>query len=700
MPTSSTTTLQAESQARLRRNSRVVYSAAAAGLRPDPQEHVSVWAERYRVVPEMGAKPGPWRNSVAPYLVEPMDALSPDDPCEQVVIIKPAQSGGSAIAENWLGFIMHRTPGPAMYIGPTVPAAKDWFEEKLGPTIEATPVLASAKGGVVMPRKSRSGDGSKANRTKFKGGFLLLAGANSAATLRQHSIRFMVRDDRSAWTDNADGEGDPKDLSDKRLKTYRVFGLSKVLDVSSPKFKGADIDADYERGDRRRFYLQCKSCGDYTDFVWEDVIKNAAAPYRCHVKCPSCGTEHYEGDKAAMMSPENWIPTAADADGVVPPKTIARDAFSNWRNRDLGLRAIKSYAITGEINIFERWDNLAAGQAAAGDDPEKLQPFENGDLGRAYEPKGDGPAWETIAARKEDWPRGTMPADVLYVTLTADVQADGIYWSFLGWGPGKHSSHLDHGFLPGATDEPLAGAWPKLDQVADHGVNFGGVRIAADMIAVDSGYNADAVYEWVRRRHNALAVKGDDGWSKPAISRSKDAEIRTRGLSAGKAKRYGVKVWMIGTWSIKATLILFLGKLPKEGGGGLPTGYQHFARDTEEPYFRHLTSEYITTVEENGAQKRTFAQRGPNHWLDCWVYGYALTHFAGLWAWGDEQWDARAKELSEMTRPAQSDMFGATGTTIAAAIPLPIEGENETPAQPVRAKLQDDGLAALAKLNQ
>jgi hypothetical protein len=79
----------------------------------DPRDRVSVWAEKHRIVPDLGAIPGPWRNEVAPHQVEPMDALSPNDPAERVVIAKPAQSGGSAIAENWLGFIAHRAPGRA-----------------------------------------------------------------------------------------------------------------------------------------------------------------------------------------------------------------------------------------------------------------------------------------------------------------------------------------------------------------------------------------------------------------------------------------------------------------------------------------------------------------------------------------------------------------------------------------------------------
>ena len=216
------------------------------------------------------------------------------------------------------------------------------------------------------------------------------------------------------------------------------------------------------------------------------------------------------------------------------------------------------------------------------------------------------------------------------------------------------------------------------------------------MIAVDSGYNAEAVYEWVRRRHNALAVKGDDGWSKNPISRSQNAEVQTHGLSAGKARRYGIKVWMVGTWSIKATLITFLGKVPKEGGAGFPTGYHHFSGDTEVQYFRHLTSEYIV----NGEQRREFKQRGPNHWLDCLVYAYALTHFAQLWSWSEEQWDVRARELSEMTRPAQADMF--VNSAKAVAMPAPVDGDaaDGAPAAPLRAKPQSDGLDALSKLNQ
>lgn len=700
-----TNDLEATSEQRIRENGRVVYGAAAAGLRPDPQERVSVWAENFRIVPALGSVPGKWRNETAPYLIEPMDCLSPEHPCEQVVVMKPSQSGGSAIAENWLGYIMHRAAAPVMFIQATVKAAKDWYKSKLEPTIAATPVLSPAKGGAVMPQRSRSGDGSTSDRIRFKGGgYILLAGANSAASLREHSIRFMVRDDRSAWTDNADNEGDPRKLSDARLKTYRVFGLSKVFDVSTPKFEGADIDADYQKGDMRRYYMACLGCGDLTDFEFEDLQHEKERPYRSHIVCPSCQKAHFEADKPLMVAPESgacWIPTAPDADGVVPPKTVPKDEIDAWRYRDTGRHAVVSFVITGMISTFERWDNIVAEEAEAGDDPAKVQPFQNSTLGRPYKPKTDVPDWEALSARREgDWHRGHAPTGVLYVTLTADVQGDGIYWSYLGWGPNKQCWHLDYGFLPGTTDVPLEGAWPKLDLIADRGVMFGSVRIAPDTIAVDSGYNAPSVYSWVQRRHNAIAVKGEDGWAKPPIYKSKATDVRTGGLKVGQAKKFGMRVWLVGTWGIKGALMVYLGRGPKEGETTLPSGYQHYPADAEQAYFEQLVSEYVATDEVNGEKRRTWKVRGPNHWLDCTVYGWALTHYVGLWAWDEDRWEARARELAELLAQPTTDLFDPAPASAPAVTPV-VDDDAETPAVTLaKRSKKDDGLDALKNLNR
>lgn len=673
--------LRPEIEARLKDNAAVVDKAAAAALRPDPRMRVSEWAATHRVVAEdSSVLSGPWSNDVSPELTEIMDRLSPDDPCAEVKLTKCAQSGGSEVGGNWLGFIMHKTPRPAMYIGPTVKAAKDWRVEKLDTTIAVTDVLNPAKGGVVFSQKSRSGEGSTSERLRFKGGYILFAGANSAATLRQHSIRFMVRDDRSAWTKDAEGEGNPKTLSDARLKTYRRFGLSKVFDISTPVAKGEDIDHEYEASDKRRFYVACKNdaCGTIHDLAWEDISREKAAPWRCRWYCPVCKTEHRDSDKPVMKAPARgatWIPCVPDADGVVPPKSMRREEAAAWRAPHEH-RHDHSYAITGEITSFETWDELARQEAEAGDDPEKQKPFVNAGLGRPYEAKGEGPAWETLAARRELWLRGTAPARALYFTLAVDVQDDGIYWERVGWAPNKENWLIGCGYVSGATAVPFEGAWPKLDVVVDQGFRLeSGAKLADDLIAVDSGHNVTAVYQWVRRRHNAIAVKGEDGWSKEAIFGARAAEVKRSGPSAGKAARYGLKVWLVGTYGLKGALMVYLGRVPKEGKAGFPTGYCHWPADTPDEYFRHMSAEYVKVEDGKDGPERVWVRKGPNHWLDCRVYNMALAHHAGLWAWSEKKWAERAAELAALAKPDAPDLFDHAAGTGAAVAPV----EDEAP---------------------
>ncbi len=233
-----TSELRQSGDKRIRANGAIVERTAAAALRPDARQRVSEWAAAERIVAaDASVLPGPWNNDLAPELVEIMDRLSPDEPCENVILMKCAQSGGSEVGCNWLGYIMHKTPGPAMYINVSIPAAKDWRAEKLDPTIRATPALNPEKGGVVYGKKSRSGEGSTLDRLKFRGGYVL----SQARTLPARCVST-----RSAsWSvtiapagPTTPREGDPKELSDRRLKTYRRFGLAKVLDISHTRAQG------------------------------------------------------------------------------------------------------------------------------------------------------------------------------------------------------------------------------------------------------------------------------------------------------------------------------------------------------------------------------------------------------------------------------------------------------------------------------
>ncbi|RXF72110.1 phage terminase large subunit family protein [Hansschlegelia zhihuaiae] len=644
--------------------------AGARAIRPDAPIAVSDWALRHRVLsPEASSQPGKWTHDAMPYLIDIMDALGPEDPCHTGALMKPAQSAGSAAGENWFGHMMHREPGPAMYVQATINAAKDWKTEKFDPMIRDCAVLAPEKGGVVRAQKSRDGSGTKGNRVVFAGGFILLAGANSGATLRQHSIRYMFKDDIDAWPEEvvAKGgrsEGDPDRLADGRIKTYKRFGLSKEFACSSPTLKRfSRIERKYEAGDRRRWYMGCPHCLTRSDFDWEDVVREAKPPYRCRIVCPGCSAELRQSDRDALNAIGGWIATAPDADGVIPAKSLTPADFEIWRARTRALMSpVKSWAITGVMNYLDTWDSLAAKEDAAGSDPVARQVFENVDLGRAYDAKDDVVGWETLAARKEaDFRIRRAPHGPLVFTVACDVQGYGIYVETVGWGPNRESWTIDAQLLPGETDAPGEGAWPKLAALLDRGVSLAtGARVEPDLVLIDSGYNAEAVYGFVKRRPNAVAVKGVDGWNKPAIARAESAEVQKSGLSAGKAKRHGVKVWVVGGWSLKSAIMIYLSRGLKEAEAGqaVPKGYCHFPADLGEDYFRQLVAESVVVETINGEPRRRWKRHGENHFLDCRTYNLAGTHFLGLWNWSDERWAARASDLARLKAPVQTSMFG------------------------------------------
>ena len=143
---------------------------ALATLRPRERLPVSKWAEKYRILPDTNAIPGPWRNRITPYLVEIMDTFSDDD-VEQIVFVKPTQVGGTSAMENMLGAVIDQDPGPSMIVYPSERLALRTVEAKLEPMIRQCKPLAEKW------KENESQD----LQQKFQGMTVYLSGANSAA---------------------------------------------------------------------------------------------------------------------------------------------------------------------------------------------------------------------------------------------------------------------------------------------------------------------------------------------------------------------------------------------------------------------------------------------------------------------------------------------------------------------------------------
>ena len=64
---------------------------------------VSQWSNLHRVLSsKSSSEPGKWRTERTPYLREPMDKLSTDDPVQRVVLQFGSQLGKTEAGSNWL----------------------------------------------------------------------------------------------------------------------------------------------------------------------------------------------------------------------------------------------------------------------------------------------------------------------------------------------------------------------------------------------------------------------------------------------------------------------------------------------------------------------------------------------------------------------------------------------------------------------
>ena len=607
-------------------SARNVYrSAYAQGIEPDPDYNVSEWAEERRYLPaETTSFPGKWSNKRTPFLVEVMDCLSPQHPCDRVTFMKSAQVSGSEAITNFIGDSIDIARGRRMVVHPTIDAGQAWSREKLSPNIEE-----NDWGEKVAEAKSRDGTSTSMFK-KFAGGFLVISGANSAAALRQKSIRYLFKDDWDEWPLDVGGQGDPDKMANARQIAFHDSGTAKSFEVSTPTLKSVSrITRSYNASDQRVYMVPCPQCGEKQELrffpVSQEPFKgglkfNTEPPYMAYYVCEhnGCVIEHHK--KREMLAGGRWV-------------------INNPQGTHPGFR------INALYSPFTTWDKMVEAFLAAKDNPRELKTFFNLWLGLAWEERGDAPNWKRLLSLREDYRLGFIPQGALLITAAVDVQKDGFYFEVVGWGVGKTSWVIDIGFLPGDTGNPIT--WKQLDELySRYYENSWGRSFQADMIAVDSGYMTHLVYEWVRGKHRAMAVKGMPGAQAPVLGTASKVEV----AYSGRKDRRSMKIWPVGTWQAKSELYAYL-RLEgiAEGAEHDPHGYCHFSTACDENYFKQLTAESLVTHQRNGREITEWMVSGENHFLDCRVYNMAAAERLGLSRFTIDKWKALAamREIPE-----------------------------------------------------
>src|SRR5215831_1153164 len=561
----------------------------ASLLRPPSKLRLSEWADRYRILSsESSAEPGQWMTSKAPYERAIMDAIS-DPFCSRVVVQKAAQIGitDSAIL-NPVGYFMDQDPCPILVVQPTIEMAEAFSTDRLQPMLRDSPRLRS------LVAESRSRDSQNTLRRKaFKGGYIALGGANSAASLSGRPVRVLLLDDVDRYPASAGTEGNPLQLAIARAS---AFWNRKIVIVSSPGIAGVShVEREMATSTCEYWYLPCPFCALMQILDW-DRVRFADMTHRCL----SCH-EHAEKHRWLAGSGEWRAHRPTDERGA---KVLVRGFY-----------------LSGLYNPWIEWDILRdefvrAVRANKEGDIEPLKAFRNTRLGLLHEDTGQKVDIDLYRERRTVY-KSEVPDGVLVLTAGIDIGEYAINYEVVGWGKGRECWGIEYGMIDGNPRE--SHVWEQLDRAVLHH-SFAcsdKKRMRVRRMAVDSGYAADFVYAYTKpRQPRAIATKGYGGIGKPLI-------LGAGGYTKGNRAR----LQLLGVDSGKEEVVNRL-TVPDVG-----PGYCHFpmlknkqpARGYDEEYFKGLTAERRIVKSKQGFPTYIWTKRlsQRNEPFDCRVLALA-----------------------------------------------------------------------------
>lgn len=652
---------------------RIALLAFAGAIEPPPPVDLNSWAKDNVVFGSDSPFPGAYNPDRFPWNRGILEALSPDDPCQEVILQKSIQIGGTVLAQIFIGGKLDLDPGPCMFTHPVDSNARRFVRTKWRPFIRN---CTSLRG--LLPERSRNSGASVDYQERSDGrGYVQHGAATSPSALSQISIRDMVEDDLDKW--QTDGTtGDPEKAADGRCEAYLRAGQAKIFKIGNPVLAHSSrVARGFKRGSQEHWHWECPHCHLYHPHLdWEamraalegdrqrfkdegmtDDEARDAAIRAVHVPCAGCGKEITQADWQRNRCGGAWIahnPTAR--------------------------RRVRSFYLWSAF--VADWAALARKWFDAKGNPEKEQSFLNEDAGLPFEAAGEAPAWEVIRdranARGHDL--GTIPEGGLILICSVDCQGDRVEAHIKVYGSALRRWTVDYRVIMGHIREDSARA--GLDALLEEEwPDAFGHRRKIERLVIDAGaYKAD-VEAWVASKSpgRVWMVRGSKDQFAPDLVVNQSRKQRREAKKLTGRSRHTIH-W-VGAAVIKGQLYGCLKRSDPLG-----PGWCGYPRGLDDEFYRQLTSE---------RREKRRNSRGEDEWvwvkpdnqanevLDTEVYGQAAAVSLGWKRNDDARWEELRKRWETPADPTgQGDLFAA------AAPPgrdEPMEDGDDDPAEPLPA---------------
>ena len=598
-----------------------------------PPSTVSGYVEDLRVLPPSTPFPGLWQNIRTPYAVEIMDNMSPFSPVINTDCMKGAQLGLTAAAENVVAYWMDANPAEVLYVSATEDLLLKWATKRLDPLIDSCGFRHKIHAQNDASAKTRR-SGDRTFSKEYVGGALDMASAQSASSLRSDSKRILILDE----IDGAPrllrtGEGEWIDVAEGRTNAWGA--RKKILAFSTPTlYETSVVHERYLLGDQRNFMVPCPHCGKRQPLEFGDEKgnhglrpdKEAGRLVNVYYLCQFCHDAIFNYHKGGMLQSGVWDPTS--------------ETYTPTR-RSYYINSI--YSPVGMMSWMELYDKYEK----ALDKPDGMRSFTNLYMGLPYRETGKRPKLENVIELKGAYFRGTIPDGVLFLTLGVDVQRGSkrdklnpprLELEILGHGMGYRTWSIDYKVFDGPTDDPMGGAWSRMQEWAESGglmfSHRDGTEMAPSLIFIDSGDGvyADTVYRFCAGWQATYPSKGFQALKKR--KGEKGDELSSDTFKRFRAQKVGadVTLYEISTNYYKSLLYRNL-KLEREDAEVQRPGFCDFPVDYTEDYFKGLTIE--SKWDDGSFHCPTGARNEPT---DCRTYAMCAA---------DVYLDARVTEIRE-----------------------------------------------------
>ncbi len=424
-----------------------------AALRPPARVTVAQAAERHRRL-DTAAYRGPWRNEVAPYMVEPMTMLT-SRRFTAAVFVGPARS--SKTDSMIINPILHGgicNPRNMLIVHINKDSARDFSLEKVTPMIQACPELRRRQ---ILDR-----GGDNIFDKRFAGGMRLSIGWPVVGKLSARDLPFVAFTDYDRMDDDIGEEGQPFALGRKRTQTFGSLGMTvaesspgrPILDEGwAPKTPHeapptTGILSLYNRGTRGRYYWVCPQCNEefeptFDRLRWQEKAPAGEAAAAVTMACPH----------GCVIDPDRRNDLNQPASGAHWKHETDKGKLVRIDDERVRSTDIVSFWMQGPVACFQAWPELVLRYL------EGLEHFEktgdesavkatiNLDQGRPYLPRSRGEAGalseERLRANAVRGMAGVAPASARFITIQVDVQANRFVVQVDAWGEGLERWLID-----------------------------------------------------------------------------------------------------------------------------------------------------------------------------------------------------------------------------------------------------------------